>query len=110
MTARAKLSEVADYLAYLDHWGYLDIQIIDETRYVAIMPLLFTHAIVVGRIGDRTGYDDRWCYGGYKNAKAALDAWDFTGEPEGWHRHPNTGRRREYDEEMSRLLGEYVAP
>jgi len=77
--------------------GYSDAKIISETRYAAIMPLLFTHAIIVGRIGDATGYEDRWCFKDYETASKAMDQWDGTGEPEGWHRHPNTGRRRRPD-------------
>jgi hypothetical protein len=82
------------------HWlenvaNYSDARDLGDGRYAAIMPLMFTHAIIVGRIGDKSTYDDRWCYAGYEKAAAALSAWDGTGEPDGWHRHPNTGRRRE---------------
>lgn len=59
----------------------------------AIMPLAFTAAIVADLC--EWGYGDRWCYKTYDAAKAALDAWDGTGEPKGWHRHPATGRRVE---------------
>ena len=90
--------------------GYSDIRILPGRRYVAIMPLLYTHAIIIGSIGDQLGYADRWCYGGRAAAIAALEAWDGQGEPEGWHRHPGTGRRREYDAETSLLLGEYINP
>jgi hypothetical protein len=82
------------------HWleseaHYSDARDLGDGRYAAIMPLMFTHAIIVGRIGNKSTYEDRWCYHGYEKAAAALEAWDGTGEPEGWHRHPNTGRRRE---------------
>ena len=89
---------------------YRDIHLIGSGRYAAIMPLLFTHAIIVGRIGDFAGYSDRWCFQSLEAARSALEAWDGSGEPEGWHRHPRTGRRRTYDEETSLLLGEYVDP
>jgi hypothetical protein len=82
------------------HWleneaNYLDARDLGDGRYAAIMPLMFTHAIITGRIGDKNMYEDRWCYAGYEKAAAALKTWDGTGEPDGWHRHPNTGRRRE---------------
>ena len=67
---------------------------LDDRRYVAVMPLMFTHAIIWGYIGDTFGYEDRWCYHDKGVAIAAATAWDGTGEPEGWHRHPATGRRR----------------
>jgi hypothetical protein len=44
---------------------------------------------------DRYGNGGCWCYPDYASALAALDAWDGEGEPLGWHRHPDTGRRRE---------------
>lgn len=72
-------------------------------RWVAIQPLMYTNAIITGRIGDRCNVDDRWCYHDYESALAALERWDGEGEPEGWHRHPSSGRRRNGDGE------EYVA-
>ena len=61
----------------------------------ALLPLMFTVAIVVDF--DRYGYADRWCYKSEEAARAALDAWNGVGEPIGWHRHPNSGRRRDED-------------
>ena len=46
------------------------------------------------------GYEDRWCYDEFAEAAGALEDWraqGFAGEPEGWHRHPQTGRRRAED-------------
>jgi hypothetical protein len=67
---------------------------LDDNRYVAVLPLLFTWGVVVGRVVDETGYDDRWCYSSLEAAVAYATVWDGDGEPEGWHRHPPTGRRR----------------
>lgn len=74
--------------------GYLDPRPIGRGRYAAIMPLAYTCAIITGRIGDMTGFEDRWCYHDYVSARMAFDAWDGIGEPEDWHRHPGSGRRR----------------
>lgn len=73
--------------------GYTDLKFFVDGHEAAIYPLAFTHAIIYG-LND-FGYDDRWCYDSYEKAKAALEAWDGTGEPQGWHRHPGTGRRIE---------------
>ncbi len=43
---------------------------------------------------DWSGYAERYCYGTRVHAEQALEAWDGSGDPEGWHRHPETGRRR----------------
>lgn len=73
--------------------GYLDYKMFESGIDACIMPLLYTHAIISEL--NAFGYGDRWCYKDYQAAKTALDAWDGTGEPDGWHRHPPTGRRRE---------------
>lgn len=86
--------------------NYVGIRPLPGNRWAAVWPMLYTHAILVGRIGDRFGYDDRWCYSDLSKAVAALDAWDGAGEPQGWHRHPVSGRRRaDGDAEM-----EIIAP
>lgn len=41
-------------------------------------------------------FDDVWCYQAPQTElawRAAL-GWDGEGEPEGWYRHPESGRRR----------------
>jgi hypothetical protein len=77
----------------IDQCGYKHPRPLPGGRYAAIWRLAFTHAIIVGRIGDRAGYDDRWCFNTYAEALIALEAWDGQGEPIGWIRHPNSGRR-----------------
>lgn len=92
--------KVIDFINYIvADCGYRDFRLMPNDRYAAIMPLFFTHAIIIGKIGDRFSYDDRWCYHSYEDALKALDAWDGEGEPEGWHRHPKSGRRRNDGEE-----------
>jgi hypothetical protein len=81
------------FLLWARSEGMKDGKIIPNGCYAAIRRLMFTHAIVVGRIGDFTSLIDRWCYKDYDSAKTALEAWDGNGEPTGWHRHPATGRR-----------------
>lgn len=71
---------------------------IDGGMYCAIKPLLFHWTMIIGVIGDRTGYEDRYCYGSQALASAALLEWatrEYRDEPKMWHRHPKSGRRRE---------------
>lgn len=86
----------AGFLTGLLGMGYTDLKPISDTRWAGLFKFMYTTAIIVGRFGDHNNYDDRWCYHNETDAKAALDAWDgqYPGEPEGWHRHPLTGRRR----------------
>lgn len=74
--------------------GYLLPTPIEGGRYMAIAPFMFTYAIITGEMGDRTSMGDRWCYKDRRAAEEAFHAWDGQGEPEGWHRHPASGRRR----------------
>jgi hypothetical protein len=71
---------------------YTDLRFFPNGRNAAITKLMYTCALIADV--DMSGYEDRWCYETYDKAKAALDAWDGEGEPTGWHRHPDTGRRR----------------
>lgn len=85
--------------------GYRDLRPLPGGRWVGTFNFIFTHAILVGRIGDYLGYADRWCYSDYGAALLALEDWDGTGEPKGWHRHPDSGRRRPKGD----VAKEYVA-
>jgi hypothetical protein len=93
LTGRTENDEFLSWLT--DECLYLNARRLPDGRYAAIYPLIYTHRIITVRAGDFMSYDDGWCYHDHGSAKAALDAWDGTGEPEGWHRHPASGRRRE---------------
>jgi hypothetical protein len=83
---------------------YEDITIKGEAGICCLFRFFYTWAILSGL--NQFGYEDRWCYATREKAKAAYDAWDGSGEPQGWHRHPDTGRRRENGDPAT----EYVAP
>lgn len=70
------------------------VKLLDDGRYILAHPLLFHWTMIVGRIGDTWGFDTRYCYADEALALAALSKWDGNGDPEGWHRHPDTSRRR----------------
>lgn len=59
-----------------------------------IFPQVFTTRIAVGDPDNPYFLDDVWCYHEPEQAYEAIRAWNGAGEPEGWHRHPRTGRRR----------------
>lgn len=100
---RERLDEAAG-LATCAANGYTDYRRFANGRDAAITRLMFTFAI----LADLTqwGYGERWCYHTYRDARAALDAWlgeDGT-EPQGWHRHPDTGRRRENGDPSTEVI------
>lgn len=89
------LEELA-FMQWLKENGYKRVTPIGDGRWVALNQLAFHWSMLIGRIGDRMGYDDRYCYADYEKAVEGLDGWianKFQGEPSGWHRHPLTGRR-----------------
>jgi hypothetical protein len=59
-----------------------------------IYPTIFGARLCVGSPDDLLFLDDVWCYDGFGSAYEAVCAWRGLGEPQGWHRHPRTGRRR----------------
>ncbi len=78
--------------------------------YKAVIPLLYHHMLIIGRLDDQMGYEDRWCFGDFPDALKAFQAWDGGKgtEPDGWHRHPRTARRRELQPDGT--LREYLDP
>ncbi len=77
---------------------YLWHRVLPDGRGLCLMPMI--HGGV--RLGIGRGvveFDDVWCYP--KDQAGCLDAgwraalgWNGEGEPEGWYRHPQSGRRR----------------
>lgn len=91
-----------EYLLYLSRdCHYVAPKVLPGgTRWAAVAPMIVTYAIVTGQMGDEIGYDNRWCYNRLVDAMMALNVWDGSGEPPGWHRHPGSGRR------IARTVGE----
>ena len=103
----ATLDELpADGAMHLWPEGELLARRLDDRRYVAVAPRLFTWALLWGHVDNRHGFVEHWCYPSLFAAVAAAACWDGTGDPVGWVRHPRTGRRRR-DGDESR---EYVEP
>lgn len=67
----------------------------DAGVYTGVHRLIYHYTLIIGIIGDRDGYEDRWCYGTLPLALVALASWDADkgGEPTGWRKHPASGRR-----------------
>lgn len=72
---------------------YIHLRELPDGRLCGVMRLMFHWTLHVGI--DFVGYADRYCYETLSGALLALERWDGTGDPEGWHRHLKTGRRRD---------------
>jgi hypothetical protein len=84
------------------HWTHpdclgvsTDFIVMPSGELACVNRYLFTHAITYGISRDL--FEDRWCYHTYADALTALIHWyknfDAMPEPDGWHRHPSSGRR-----------------
>jgi hypothetical protein len=75
---------------------YLHVRPLPSGRAVYLMPHSFGGMrLNIGTPGN-LWLDDEWHYQGeqWLEAWRAALGWDGEGEPEGWYRHPETGRRR----------------
>lgn len=85
-----------EYKAYLGE-EYKMVIFTEDGRWYGLSRMIFTVALLAGHVDDRSGYYDRWCYDDVTMAALHYGMWTahkFEGEPEGWIRHPGTGRRR----------------
>jgi hypothetical protein len=64
-----------------------------DGRICGVLRLLYHWTLHVDI--NEIGYEDRYCYETLEGAMTALVDWDGNGDPEGWHRHVGTGRRRD---------------
>jgi hypothetical protein len=74
--------------------GYAAFGQLPDGRICGIYRFIYTFGLLVDL--HEYGYEDRYCYHHEGTALAALLAWDGTGDPVGWHRHPASGRRRDH--------------
>lgn len=72
--------------------SYVCLRNLPDGRLCGVHRLLFHWTMHVDI--DLCGYADRYCYQTEQGAISALKDWDGIGDPEGWHRHVSTGRRR----------------
>jgi hypothetical protein len=83
-------------------------RILPDGRELRIYPMIYNARLVVSRSVSAPEYDNAWCYATLVGAVKAMVEWnpDTELEPEGWIRHPGSGRRRP-DGDKTR---EYVSP
>jgi hypothetical protein len=68
---------------------------VGDGRGIWVYPMIYTFSLAIGPLGSPC-YDNYWCYRDLLSVMKAYSEWDVTEEPEpqGWVRHPKTGRRR----------------
>lgn len=65
-----------------------------DGRIVEVIRMVYNWRIYVRDRDNYFSYDDCWCYQSLTAAQRAFDAWDGQGEPQGWNKHPESGRWR----------------
>lgn len=73
--------------------AYTCFRTLPDGRLCGVHRLLFHWTMHVDI--DVDGYRDRYCYQTETGAIKALLEWSGNGDPDGWHRHPASGRRRD---------------
>ena len=72
---------------------YTHMRWIENVGWCGVHHLLFHWTMHYGITS--VSYDGRYCYQTQLQAVSSMLHWDGTGDPEHWHKHPPTGRRRD---------------
>ncbi len=89
-------------VAFLDEHGFLKQRRLPDQRLIALDPLTFGRVrLGIGPkppLEDAQFFYNSWEFPNAERALVALDSWnpDESSEPDGWDRHPDTGRYRIY--------------
>jgi hypothetical protein len=74
---------------------YLHRRVLDDGRILTLEPMLGgILSLGVADGPERWHNIDRYCYDDHDAGWRAVLGWNGKGDPEGWHRHPRSGRRR----------------
>jgi|SRR5882724_8772351 len=66
---------------------------LENGEAIFFVPQIYNWLLAIGPLHSDT-YRDSWEYTVREPAIAAFVDWNGEGEPEGWYRHPSSGRRR----------------
>lgn len=87
-------------MIHLDEQGFIAQCRLEDQRLLAVQPQLYHRAqLGIGPkppMQDAPVFTDTWDFPDEESALKALETWnpEETPEPQGWHRHPGTGRYR----------------
>lgn len=71
----------ASLAEFLTENGYTDLKPMPDGKMAGLHRMMYTTGLCVGM--DRGGLARRYCYEREEDARAALVAWDFNGDPPG---------------------------
>lgn len=87
----AEREAIEQFILRMGEGSYSYVKHFADGQVAWLARFAFTTAILYGL--EPCGHRDRWCYQTMADARRALDEWNGEGEPQGWHRHPDSGRR-----------------
>jgi len=107
-TDELRLAQSLGHAAHAAGGDYLWARDLGDGRCVWLMAMFGGNLRLAVGVKGSIYFDDGWCYQAEQRMAAwrAAIGWDGEGEPEGWYRHPETGRRRPGGDEAQ----EYVYP
>ena len=76
--------------------GCLYYRALPDDQEITVWPMTYGKARLCIGLQQSMGYEDGYCYESRARALKAARLWSGEGDPlDGWHRHLNSGRRRE---------------
>lgn len=89
---QAKRQAIAGFHSHAS--DYLSERALGDGRAIWLMAMFGGNLrIGVGTLGS-CSFDNEWCFHDHDAAWRAAFGWNGHGDPEGWYRHPQSGRRR----------------
>lgn len=75
-----------EFIKLMEKEGYRDIRMIPGRGWCGLRPFIFTTGLCYGL--NEHGYDGRFCYTTYLEARVAFELWDGGNNPHGqWLKH-----------------------
>lgn len=89
----------------MNEMGYSSWRMLEDGTILAVGSMLFNNGRLFIDVNHH-GYDDCYCYDSVELAHQSMMSFDEhkDAEPEGWKRHPSTGRRREGGDKKKQVV------
>lgn len=89
----------------MNEMGYSHWRLLDDGNLLAVSEMLFSNGRLFVGV-NRYGYEDCYCYDNVEKAIESMNNFDPAHdiEPDGWKRHPYSGRRRENGDKKKEVV------
>lgn len=85
--------------------GYTHWRLLEDGELMAVSAMLFSNGRLFVGV-NRNGYEDCYCYDSVEKAIDSMNNFNpiLDSEPDGWKRHPTSGRRRENGDKSKEVV------